>query len=169
MSDPAPEAKKPRVGRGLKIALALSLSLNLLIIGLIGGAITAGGGLRGGDDGRGPGLRALGLGPFALSLDREDRADLRTRLEGGDLGAPRRAIGGAMRDLQAALRSDPFDRDAAGAALARSRGAAEALQSEGHTALLDMLETMPAADRAQLAQRLDRVLRRMGRSEGPSR
>jgi hypothetical protein len=44
----------------LKIALAVSLALNLLVAGLVGGAVLG----RGGPD-EAPAIRALGLGPFA--------------------------------------------------------------------------------------------------------
>lgn len=148
-------------GRGIKIALAVSLALNLLIVGLVVGTILSVGNWRSDPD-RSPALRALGLGPFALALERDDRVALRDRLRGADLGQGQRAIGGSMRDVQRALRSDPFDRELAAAGLSRSRDAAETLQAQGHGALLDMLADMSAADRAALADRLNRALRRMG-------
>ena len=56
--------------KGVKIALALSLALNLLVLGLVGGALLSFGLPGDRDD---PRLRTLGLGPFALALEREDR------------------------------------------------------------------------------------------------
>ncbi len=155
---------KPRSGRGLKIVLALSLAVNLAVAGLIGGAVL--GGRNGSDDeGRGaPALRTLGLGPFAVALSREDRAELRGRVEaqGAPLREERRAIGNAMREIQAALLADPFDRAAAEAAFARSRERVVGLQEVGHTALLDQIETMSVTERADLAEGLNRVMRRFG-------
>lgn len=162
--DRVADARPPRgTGRGVRIALAVSLAVNLLIVGLIAGAVLgvdrgAGGGAPG------PGLRTLGLGPFALTLSRDDRAAIRDRFETLDFRADRQAIGAALRDIQGALRADPFDRAGAEAAFARSRGAAAALQARGQGALLDHLETMSAPDRAALADRMNRALRRMGRA-----
>jgi hypothetical protein len=157
----------PRTGRGLRIALALSLSLNLLILGLVGGAALS----RSGQDER-PALRALGLGPFALALPRDARADMRDRI-GEDavrLRAERARIAASLRTVQRALLADPFDRDAAERALARSRAAALALQSGGHEALLRTLEDLPAEERARAAERLGRIIRRASpRGEAPSR
>ena len=170
MSDPTPEqnASAPRKGRGLKIALALSLALNLAILGLVGGALL---GLRGNGNGADeggrngpPALTSLGLGPFAFALDREDRAELRERVgsRGERLQQDRRAIGNALREVQAALLADPFDRAAAEAALARTRDRAMGLQEQGHSALLEQIETMSVQERADLAESLNRVMRRFG-------
>jgi len=163
MSDPVntPDSAKPRAGRGIKIALALSLALNLLILGLIGGAILGSGGPRGGPDG--PPLRSLGLGPFALALSREDREELRGRIDHGANREEHRAIGESLRQLQTALRAEPFDRALAEQAMQTSRASAERLQANGHSALLDQIEAMDAGTRAALADRLDRALNRVGR------
>jgi hypothetical protein len=156
MSDPA-GTEPPRGGRGIKIALALSLALNLLIAGLVGGALLALG-PRGGDE---PRLRTLGLGPFALALDRADRAAVREGIDRSALRAERRALGAGLVQLRGALLAQPFDRAAAEAALTRARGATERLQAQGHDALLDRVETMNADERAALAGRLERALHRM--------
>lgn len=161
MSDPAPP-QRPRSGRGVKIALALSLALNLLILGLVGGAVLAIGG-RGGDD---PRLRTLGLGPFALALEREDRAAVRDRLDGEALRAERRALGAGLVQLRRVLAADPFDRAAAEAALGRVGGATLAQQEQAHAALLDQIAQMTEAERRALAERLDRALRRMAGRRG---
>ncbi|NKX43704.1 periplasmic heavy metal sensor [Roseicyclus persicicus] len=157
MSDPAAAPKPARSGRGVRIALALSLALNLLILGLVAGAVLAVG-PRGGDD---PRLRTLGLGPFALALSREDQEAVRGRIDRDALRTERRALGASLLQLRQALLAEPFDRAAAEAALARSRAAAEALQGQGHAALLDQIGTMDAAERAALADRLERALRRL--------
>jgi hypothetical protein len=143
----------------VKVALSLSLALNLLILGLAGGALLAIG-PRGGDDD--PRLRTLGLGPFALALDREDRNAVRGRIDREALREDRRVLGTSLLQLRRALIAESFDRSAAETALARARGATEALQAEGHAALLDQIETMSVAERAELARRLERALRRMG-------
>jgi len=151
-------AKKSKTGRGIRIALALSLAVNLLIVGLLAGALLG----RGAPDGdRDPTLRTLGLGPFALALPREDRDAVVARIDRDALQRDRRAIGRALRDLQTALTRDPFDRAAAAEALQRSRLSAEALQARGHAAVLDQLEAMSPDARRALAERLQRALRRL--------
>jgi hypothetical protein len=162
MSDPSggtTPAKAGPAGRGVKIALALSLAVNLLILGLVGGAMLAVGPRPGGDDDAR--LRTLGLGPFAIALSREDRTEVTARIDRDALRAERRALGESFGQLRAALLADPFDRAAAEAALARSRIAAGAVQGHGHRALLDQIETMSVAERAALSENLGRALRRL--------
>jgi uncharacterized membrane protein len=156
---PVPPEPPRRSGRGVKIALAVSLALNLAVAGLVGGAILGRSG-----PGEAPAIRALGLGPFALALPRERRDEVRGRIEADmpRLRAERSEIGRSLREVQRALLAEPFDRAAAAQALARSREATLALQSAGHAALLDTLEAMSAEERAALAQGLGRALRRMG-------
>lgn len=161
MSDPTGgQGPRTGAGRGVKIALGLSLAVNLLILGLVAGAMLALGPPRSAEDD--PRLRTLGLGPFAIALSRVDRAAVSDRIDRAALSAERRALGAGLSQMRAALLAEPFDRAAAEAALARSRHAAEAMQGLGHAALLDQIERMDAAERAALAERLGRVLRRMG-------
>lgn len=156
------EDKKPATGRWVKIALAVSLALNLAVVGLILGAVL--GSDDGGRNGGPPALRALGLGPFAQALSRDDRHEVRARIESAGIASreERRAIGRSLRQVEQALRADPFDRDAVEAAFARSRGLVVSLQEIGHTALLDQIETMSASEREDLADGLARAMRRSG-------
>lgn len=149
-------------GRGVKIALALSLAVNLAVAGLVGGAML-GQGMRG--DGGMSDLRALGLGPFVRALPREDRRDLRERVTaaGIDMRAERRAIGQSLRDLEAALRTENFDRNRADRAFATSRASVVSLQEAGHAALLDQIESMDTGDRRALADTLSEIMQRRGR------
>lgn len=156
------EQSKPR--RGLKIALALSLAVNLAIVGLVVGAMIGFGPMGDRDD---PRLRALGLGPFAMALSREDRAGFTARMDRATLRAERRTLGEGLVSLRQALRAEPFDRAAAAAALARMRDATVTLQEVSHDALLDQIAQMPPAARADMADRLGRALRRMGGHRDP--
>ncbi|HID67437.1 MAG TPA: periplasmic heavy metal sensor [Roseibacterium sp.] len=154
---------EPRNGRGTKIALAISLALNLAIVGLVAGAVLG----RGGSGGHGgsPALRSLGLGPFVMALSHGDRTELRDRIAGrsAPLREERRAIGRSLRVVQEALLADPFDRATAEAAFESSRGRVLSLQEAGHTALLDQIETMTMAERVELAEQLTRAMGRLGR------
>ncbi|WP_158598929.1 periplasmic heavy metal sensor [Rhodophyticola porphyridii] len=160
---PGPPAPPPRgAGRGVKIALGLSLALNLLIAGIVMGAVW---GRLGGPPGSGEAplaLRTLGLGPLIYVLERDDRAALRARMEEGqDRFRPElRGLGHSVHRFGEALRSEPFDRAAAAAALEQQRRNVQGLQTEGHRLLLDQLEAMTPEARADLADRLQRRLSR---------
>ncbi len=170
MSDPVDRTgtTPTRTPRWVKWALAGSLSLNLLILGLVGGAAL---GLQrnfagGGDEG--PGLRPLGLGPFALAISREDRDALRDSIDLRAVRGEGRALTRALRDIQTALRADPFDRALAEDAFGRTRGATTAMQGVGHAALLDQFARMSLEDRAEVAERVERALRRQTNGPRPS-
>lgn len=146
----------------MKIALAVSLAFNLLVVGLVAGAI-----LGRPAPGEAPAIRTLGLGPFALALPREARGEIAGRIE-ADMAEVRRNrvdIGRSLIAVRGALMADPFDRAAAERALSQSRMAASALQAQGHAALLDTLEAMTPAERAVVAERLERTLRRLARGD----
>lgn len=155
---PGPNTPR-RAGRWLRWALGLSLAMNVLVIGLVVGLAVS---FRGGPGGEGPGLRAFGLSPVALALEREDRAALRARLQAdrGNFRASGEGFAGAMGALTEALRRDPFDRDAAEAALMAQRDTARELHSQGHRVLLEYLGGMALNDRVALADTLDRRLER---------
>lgn len=151
----APVVRKTPVW--VKVLLGVSLSLNLLIIGLIGGAAV---GINRNNDGEGPGLRPLGLGPFSRAIEREDRQALRDRLDVETFRAERANIGQSLRQLQQALRANPFDRAMAEEALSGARTSTGRMQEAGHTALLDQFETMSLEARSDVADRVERALRR---------
>ncbi|AHM02505.1 hypothetical protein roselon_00038 [Roseibacterium elongatum DSM 19469] len=157
---PPDAAPRRKTGPVVKLVLAVSLALNVLIMGLVAGAVTGRIGPSGPDEL--PALRALGLGPFAVALDRDGRAAVRDALgeRRAALRAERRIIGDSLRAVQMALRADPFDRAGASAAMVRSRAAAEALQRHGQEALLDHLQSLPLERRIALADDLGRAMRR---------
>ena len=69
---PVPPSKS---GRGVRIALAISLGVNLAVVGVFAGAM-----LRDGHGMRGSMVRDLGFGPFTEALSREDRRAMRESL-----------------------------------------------------------------------------------------
>ena len=146
--------------RGMRIALILSLGLNLLILGALLGLVVVGAGRV--SDGAGPGLRAVGLGPILPLLAAEDRVAMGERLRENRsrFGEQGRTLGQAVRGLSDALRSEPFDRAAAEVALTAQRAHGAALQEQGHELLLDHFDTMSAEARTELADRLERAMQR---------
>ena len=156
-----PTQAKPRTRRGIKIALGLSLAVNLLILGAIGGAM-----LNGRPDGsirdRMDLVRTLGLGPLGRALEREDRSQIVARVgqDRAQLRAEREALLAATLAFVTAVEADPFDREATAAALAQQRDHVRGLQERGHGALMEQLERMSPAARAEFAARLRQSLER---------
>jgi uncharacterized membrane protein len=151
-ANPTPAGQ--RAGRGLKIALILSLTLNLLVLGIVGGSILAHGW---GDDPRR--VRDVGFGPYTEALSPEDRKAL---LQGfmkamPDFRKEREAARADMVRLADAIRTEPFDRATVEAVMndqaARIRDRIEL----GRALLLDRLEAMGPEARAALADRMEHM------------
>lgn len=155
------EAAIPAAPRWMRIALVVSLALNLLIAGLVIGAIAG----RRGHDGDRRVARDVAAAPFVMALERADRRAVIGKLRGepGGLRENRRLIRERFASLLSALRADAFDRTAVEALLAEQRGAAGARQAVGERLLLDQIEGMSADERAAYADRLERSLRHGGR------
>ncbi len=148
---------KTAAPRWMRVTLVISLAVNLLIAGLVVGAL-----LRGGPDRERRVARDFGGAPFVMALDPEDRRAViaELRQEPGGLRGDRRKLRERFEALLAALRSAEFDRGAVQEILAEQRSVATARQAAGERLLLDRLEAMPRADRAAYADRLERSLRR---------
>ena len=154
--------------RWLVIALAVSVTLN---IGLIGVGI----GFATGSPHWGRGVDpTAGLARLLRSLPETRREEL-TRdgapaISDGEL---RRRLGVSMRDLRAsqriiarALAEDPFDSDAAAAALARFREHFAANQADSHEAFVAILERLTPEERARFLETMRPDKDRRGR-HGP--
>ena len=150
--------------RVMRIALAVSVALNLAILGVVAGSFLHQGGGMGG---RGEMGRDLGFGPFGEALAPDDRRVLRDWLKAR---APELRTANSQRyaDLtavQAALRAQPFDPAALRAAFEAMRGRMEDQLALGHQALTEVILAMPDAQRLALADRLERGMQR-GREGG---
>jgi len=148
-----------KAGRGIRIALGISVALNLLVAGLVAGAVLRDGGPR---DRM---VRDLDLGPFTEAFRPEDRDALRrefiARMPGmRDMRQEMRGDFGALLDV---LRAEPFDLDAARAILDRQRGRMQERVDLGQALIVDRLAAMSAEERAAFADRLERRLRFGGR------
>jgi uncharacterized membrane protein len=160
-----PAAPKPHVSpRALRIALGISVALNLLVLGAVGGSLFHDGGAAM----RGEMTRDLGFGPFGEALSPQDRRALRERLKAR---APELRSANAQRRndvtaVQLALRAQPFDAAALEMALDAMRARMEGQLALGHLALTEVILAMPDGERVALADRLDRGLRRGGEDDG---
>ena len=148
---PVPPAKD-RGGKGVRIALAVSVALNLAILGLVAGAALHGGGMGFGHGG----VRELGFGPFSEALDHDQRAALRRAFfeKAPDFRATRQAMRADRDALLAALRAQPFDPATVDAVMAAQAKRMEGQLQLGQGLIRDLLVSMPEADRLAFADRL---------------
>lgn len=157
------DVEKVKSGKGLRVALAISVALNLLIVGLVAGAVLRDGGPRGrmmGD---------LGFGPFTEALSGADRDALRQAFLARmpDMRDMRRQMRADFAALLDALRAEPFDAAALRAAMeAQSARMGERLQV-GQDLLLERLAAMTPEARAAFADRLEARLRHGPGGRGP--
>lgn len=156
-----PPAAAPRSPLWMRITLVVSLSLNLLIIGVVAGAMATRGDDRRGPPTLGP-ARDLGPVPFIVALAPEDRRSLARsmRSEAGPLRQNRQELQARFEALLVALRADPFDAQAVSDLLGEQRSVGAARQAIGERLLLDHLAGLTAAERAAYADRLDKSLKR---------
>jgi uncharacterized membrane protein len=145
----------PIPSRGVKIALALSVALNLAVAGLAVGAWLG--------DGPRKGMpRDMSFGPFSEALDDSDRRAIRRALldRMGEFRAQREATQAEFQTLLATLRAEPFDPAAMTAALT----AIEARNAErlelGRKLIETRLTEMSPEERKGFADRLELGLHR---------
>ena len=161
---PSPSPSVPPVvppsGRKLRIALAVSVALNLLILGLVAGAVLRDGGPHGRM------VRDLDFGPFTEALTPEDRDALRRDFirQAPDLRDMRRQMRDDFSTLLAALRAETFDVEALRGVVANQGDRMAARLELGQDLMLARIAAMTPAERAAFADRLEQRLER-----GPKR
>lgn len=143
-------------GRGLRLALGLSLALNLLFVGIVAGAL-----LRDGPMSRAAAVRELGFGPFSEALTRDDRKALRQALfdRAPEMRDSRKRMRAEMAAFLGALRADPFDPATLSALMEDQRNRLAAQLVLGQEILADHIAAMTPAARADFADRLEHGLR----------
>jgi uncharacterized membrane protein len=156
----------PRSGRGLRIALILSVALNLLFIGLVAGGAMSAGQRQSASWSTGPDPRALWR---ALPDDSREELRARFREQAGQEPRPdrdeRRARAAAQdAELLALLRAETFDAEAFAALLETRRDAMAARSATAQALLVERLDSLSAAERATVAERYES---RRGRRFGP--
>ena len=155
----------PRTPKGVKIALAVSVAINLGVAGLVGGLA-----LNDGPAGHGDKLvRDLGFGPFDPVFSPEDRAALRQVVVGrlGDFKSARGQMQVDMGAILTALRAVPYDPAALSAAFDMQAQHLTARLTLGNTVVRDYLLAMSDAARLAFADRLDQALHRAPGADGP--
>lgn len=156
-ASPAP-APAPSGGRWLKLALVVSVGLNLAVAGLVLGA-------RLGEGPRRDMPRDMSFGPFSEALSDKDRRALRRDLMGrlGEFRTAREAARAEFAALVTALRADPFDPEALKAALSAIETRNADRLELGRSLIENRLVEMSTAERQAFADRLERGLQRRPR------
>lgn len=155
--------KSTRTVHALRAALAVSVALNLLVVGLGVGAA-----FHNGTPARDEMSRDLGFGPLSEALRPDDRRALRKSLM-QKTPQIRAAMGQRRADMTAllmALRAEPFDAATLTTAMEGMRLRMEGQLALGHQALGAVLAQMPAAERLHFADRLEHGMRRGGKGDG---
>ena len=155
-------AKSGNTGRGLKVALFLSLAANLLVVGLVAGTA-----LRhdGRIERRGNVSAAIdaGLGPFGQAMTRDQRRGFADEFgqRSGDFRRNRDEVRQQVGDMLVALRAEPFDADAVRRLFNETQVALNQRQQLGTDILIGQLQTMTASERLAFAQRLEESFKGM--------
>lgn len=132
----------------LRIVLGVSLALNLLVVGLIVGAI-----VRFGDmDGHRSLPHSMGAAMFR-ELPREDRQALR-QIAGDHPIRSQQLRAEEARLIADALQTNPFDRDAVQSVLDAQTQHRVSWQNSAQMAWLDQVSQMSTAVRSRYAERL---------------
>ena len=162
---PVPPVVPVASGKGLRIALGISVALNLAVVGLVAGAL-----LRDGDP-RARMVRDLDFGPFTEALSPRDRDALRRDFveRAPEMRDVRRAMRDDLETFLTVLRSEPFDAGALATVLDNQDGRMARRVELGQELLLERLGAMSPDERAAFADRLERRLRRGDGKDGPGR
>ena len=150
----------PKPRRWVRVLLVLSLALNLLVAGVVGGAIWR----YGGPDGP-RGERPIGVMLFA-EMPRQSRSNLRHHMaQMPHDGRP----GDSLRAIADLLRTTPFDAAGLGDVVMQHNEQRAATQTRLHRAWLDQVAAMSDAERVAYADRLERAAahrhRRLGKRD----
>ena len=142
--------RSARVPRWVKATLAVSLALNLVVVGLVVGASLS----RGGPPWH-PAARApVDPGGLIRALPDDAREDVIRAMREGREREDRAERDRRTRAILALIRSEPFDRARLEAALDERRAATSSEFDRIQSLFLDRLEGMDAAERSAFADRL---------------
>ena len=160
MTQTSPRARAPM---WMRILLAVSLALNLLIVGVVVGAVVRFGG--------GPPPRAgvdFAL-PYVRALEPGDRRAIFREVRRGGAAFDRDAKRARYAAVVAALRAEPLDRDALAALVSAQADAAKQMQGAAQEAWLNLVSDMDAAERAEYAERVAAFAERRGKKGKPAK
>lgn len=153
----APPPKPEPTGRAMRIALMVSLALNLIVAGTIGGMVLS--------HSLNPLHRIegrLAFGPYAEALSRAERRSLAEALQRNRaaMQAQRRTLRADFDAMLQVLRRDPYDPAAMQAVMARQQQWVAGRIAFGQDLLAAQIMRMTPAERARFADRLERIAQR---------
>lgn len=144
-------SETPQMNRGFRIAFAISLGLNVLVIGAVLGTFLQ-------DSGAPTRLAATpNFNQSIQALPDVERQALISQLRdlAAERGTPRSQRINAMRMFTQALRQEPMDREAIVALWAQRQTTGDMMRQEAETLLLDTLEGLPLSERMAFLERLN--------------
>ena len=144
----------------MKITLVLSLSLNLLVVGMVVGTA----GRMVGHMGTPPRIADTG-GAYTAALAPRDRRAIGQAMSEHyrSTNTARPSVREEYRTMIRVLRADPFDREAAQEVLDRQTEYADTRRTLSERVFLDRLEQMSQEERQKFVSRLVEVLQRESR------
>ncbi|WP_068112931.1 periplasmic heavy metal sensor [Tropicimonas marinistellae] len=158
MTENTPPPIAPRRRIWLRVLLFVSLAMNLAVVGIVAGAY-----LSRVDDKERPEriARELGLGPFLMALDADNREALyaSAKARRGELVEGRAAWGTAFRETLTLIRQEPFDEARFLDLVERQAQIASRGRSIGQEELAVQLARMSPQERAAFADKLERGMR----------
>ena len=148
-----PPMTPQKSSKGLRIALALSLALNLAVVGVVAGAF-----LRGGPMLRDAMMRDPGFGPYPEALSPEDRKALRRALfdKAPEIRESRKLMRGEAREIIALLRAEPFDKKRFSELMMGQGDRVAAQLRLGQDLLRERVLAMSVSERQAFADRLEK-------------
>ena len=139
-----------KTARWVKIVLAISLTLNLIVIGLAGGAAIKGRELR--DARPDPNSMSIVTRALPLRYQANVRREIRDRFD--VVRASRETMQALRQELAMALTADPFDIELVEDIFSRQHTIMMGLAGAGQDIVIEQIETMDADDRARYAENL---------------
>lgn len=155
------QSQKPsKAPRWMKITLVLSLSLNLLVVGMVVGTA----GRMVGHKGTPPRIADTG-GAYTAALAPRDRRAIGQAMSEHyrSTNTARPNVREEYRTMIRVLQADPFDREAAQEVLDRQTEYADTRRTLSERVFLDRLEQMSQEERQKFVSRLVEVLQRESR------
>lgn len=151
-----------KTGRGVRIALFVSLAVNLLILGLVGGAVLDNRGKIGPRADLGPAMEA-GMVPFGQAMTRSQRREFVGEMESrnGELRSNRGRVREQMTSLISAISAVPFDPEALTDAFIQAQQTLGERQRISAEVLVGRIAAMTDDERAEFVEKLEKSFRRM--------
>lgn len=166
MADYQQNAGFAAMNRGWRVVLIVSLTLNLMVVGLVGGLFLA----KGGRPHHPMPVREVSFGAYTAALSREDRNALRSSFmaEAPNFRDIRAAIREENRQLLDALRAEPFLVERVLAVMEQQRERGWARFKLGQQLLAEQIVAMEPEARRAFSDRLEAALTRKSEPRGES-